>query len=614
MSDFKGYCDLYLDEDGEKVYEKCSPRWEVGMAISTTGAFQQISFCNSIATLKGGTHVNHVADQLVEAIAKRVNQNAKASGGGAKGMEIKPAHIKSHLLLFVNALVENPAFSSQTKEYMNLKESKFGSTCKLSKKFVEGVLDSGVCDRILAWSRAKEKLDLAREVRVKGNAKKVVIPKLEDANKAGSKDSEDCTLILTEGDSAKALAVAGLSVVGRDYYGVFPLRGKPLNTREASHQAIMKNHELQSIMKIMGLDPSKSYEDVSSLRYGSIMIMSDQDYDGSHIKGLIMNLIGTTWPSLLKLPGFLKEFITPIVKVSKGSVTRNFYTVGEYELWKAQNNNGKGWKSKYYKGLGTSTSAEAKEYFRKIDEHTLAFDFDTGAEEGLDLAFNKKRADDRKAWISGHVEGSYVDHTKPSLTYSEFIGKELILFSKYNVHRMIPNLVDGFQPSQRKILFSCLKRKLVSDVKVAQLSGYVSEHAAYHHGEASLQGGIVQLAQDFCGSNNLNLLIPSGQFGTRLQGGKDSASARYIFTRLHRVTRKIFHPDDDAILNYLDDDGTRCEPETYYPVIPMILCNGGEGIGTGWSSSLPNFSPRDLVNCCRAYIQVSFRDCLKSYQ
>ena len=109
--------------------------------------------------------------------------------------------------------------------------------------------------------------------------------------------------------------------------------------------------------------------------------------------------------------------------------------------------------------------------------------------------------------------------------------------------------------SQRKILFSCFKRKLYSEIRVAQLSGYVSEQAAYHHGEASLQGAIVGMAQNFVGSNNINLLQPNGQFGTRLLGGKDAGSPRYLHTVLSDITQKIFLPEDNPILDYLDDDG-----------------------------------------------------------
>jgi len=123
-------------------------------------------------------------------------------------------------------------------------------------------------------------------------------------------------------------------------------------------------------------------------------------------------------------------------------------------------------------------------------------------------------------------------------------------------------------------------------LKVAQLGGYIGEHTAYHHGEQSMYSTIIGLAQTFVGSNNINLMAPNGQFGTRAQGGPDAASPRYIFTQLTAIARKIFRPHDDALLNYLDEDGKKIEPEWFMPVIPMILVNGADGIGTGISSSL----------------------------
>jgi DNA topoisomerase-2 len=156
-------------------------------------------------------------------------------------------------------------------------------------------------------------------------------------------------------------------------------------------------------------------------------------------------------------------------------------------------------------------------------------------------------------------------------------------------------MVDGLKISLRKILYSAFKRKLTSEIKVAQFSGYVSEHSSYHHGEASLNGAIVNMAQTFVGSNNINLLEPNGQFGTRLQGGDDSASERYIFTQLNSLTRAIFPDMDDAVLNYLDDDGTLVEPEFYVPIIPFALVNGISGIGTGFSCSIPAYNPQTIV-------------------
>lgn len=426
------------------------------------------------------------------------------------------------------------------------------------------------------------------------------LTKLDDANNAGTKNSGKCTLILTEGDSAKSLAVSGLSVVGRDNFGVFPLRGKLLNVREASHAQITANAEINAIKQILGLQHGKKYDDASSLRYGHLMIMTDQDHDGSHIKGLIINMLDHFWPTLLQVPGFLLEFITPIVKVTKGKGNtrqeKTFFTIPEYEAWKEENDDGKSWSIKYYKGLGTSTTEDAKKYFSNMGKHLKPFETATPESRDLvDMAFNKKKADDRKEWLRKFQPGTYMDHRVDEIPIADFVNKELILFSMADNARSIPSAVDGLKPGQRKILFSCFKRNLKSEIKVAQLAGYVSEHSAYHHGEQSLCTTVVGMAQNFVGSNNLPLLEPLGQFGTRLQGGKDAASPRYIFTSLSPLARAVYHPLDDALLNYLNDDGQSIEPEWYLPIIPLLLINGGEGIGTGWSTSIPNYKYNDII-------------------
>ena len=175
-------------------------------------------------------------------------------------------------------------------------------------------------------------------------------------------------------------------------------------------------------------------------------------------------------------------------------------------------------------------------------------------------------------------------------------------FSKYDCDRSIPNLMDGLKTSLRKILFAGFKKNLTKEIKVAQFSGYVSEHSGYHHGEASLNGAIVGMAQDYVGSNNINLFLPNGQFGTRLLGGKDSASERYIFTELNPITRLLFPKSDDNILEMLDDDGTQVEPIYYAPIIPMILVNGSKGIGTGFSTDVMCYSVEDIIKYIKSYL------------
>ena len=165
--------------------------------------------------------------------------------------------------------------------------------------------------------------------------------------------------------------------------------------------------------------------------------------------------------------------------------------------------------------------------------------------------------------------------------------------------------MDGLKISLRKILYAAFKKGgLKTEIKVAQFSGYVSEHSAYHHGEASLNAAIVGMAQNFVGSNNINLLEPNGQFGTRGAGGRDSASERYIFTQLNKLTRLIFRQEDDAVLSYIDDDGQMVEPVYYAPAIPMILVNGSKGIGTGFSTDVMPHNPLQII----AYVRAMLRE------
>lgn len=199
-------------------------------------------------------------------------------------------------------------------------------------------------------------------------------------------------------------------------------------------------------------------------------------------------------------------------------------------------------------------------------------------------------------WLSSYDKDTFVDHNVKRLTFNNFIHKELIHFSISDNLRSIPSLVDGLKPGQRKILFACFKRNLRGEIKVAQLSGYVAEHSAYHHGEASLCQTIVNMAQDFVGSNNLNLLLPLGQFGTRQMGGKEAASPRYIFTNLSQLARTVFNEQDEQLLVAQEDEGLKIEPLNYVPTLPMILVNGTEGIGTGWSTSIPSFNPTEIID------------------
>jgi DNA topoisomerase-2 len=590
VKNFEQYINMYIGDKSEspRVYEENGERWEYAVALTPTNEFAQISFVNGIHTAKGGKHVEYILNQITRKLGDFIEKKKK--------VKVNPNTIKEQLILFLRCDIENPAFDSQTKDYMNTPSSKFGSKCDVSDKFIEKVAKMGVMDAALQLTEVKEnkaakKTDGVKSKSVRG------IPKLTDANWAGTDKSKECIIIFCEGDSAKAGIISGLSSEDRNVIGVYPMKGKILNVRGEPVKKISENKEIAEIKKILGLETGKKYvtiEDVyKNLRYGKVLFMTDQDLDGSHIKGLGINLFQSEWPTLANIPGFIGFMNTPILKAKKGDVELNFYNDGEYNEWKEANGDGNGWKIKYYKGLGTSTGKEFREYFEK--KKIVGFQHSERSDDSIDMVFNKKRADDRKDWLKYYDRESYLDTAKTNVTYEEFIDKELIHFSKYDCDRSIPNLMDGLKISLRKILFSAFKKNLTNEIKVAQFSGYVSEHSGYHHGEASLNAAIVGMAQNFVGSNNINLFMPNGQFGTRLQGGKDSASERYIFTQLNKITRSIFPAVDDNVLDYLNDDGLSVEPIYYAPIIPMVLVNGSKGIGTGFSTDIMCYNPLQII-------------------
>ena len=596
IKNFQQYVDLYIGgkDESKRVYECPDERWEYAVALSETHEFVQVSFVNGICTFKGGKHVDYIMSQITRKLVEYIEKKKK--------VRVNANSIKEQLILFLRCDVVNPAFDSQTKDYMNTPSSKFGSSCTVSDAFIEKVAKMGVMDLACSLTEAKENKMASKKT--DGTKTKTVrgIANFIDANYGGTAQSKDCILILCEGLSAMSGIVSGLSSADRNIIGIYPLKGKLLNVRGETTKKIADNKEITDIKKILGLENGREYKSMDDvhqyLRYGKVMLMTDQDLDGSHIKGLCVNLMHSEWSSLTKIPGFISFMNTPILRARKGTQTKLFYHDGEYESWKqsviASGATLHGWNIKYFKGLGTSTSAEFKEYFanKKIVDFVYR---DQSSDDAIDKVFNKKRADDRKQWLEQYDKHAFLDTNRPSVNYEEFINHEMIHFSTYDCARSIPCMVDGLKTSLRKILYCAFKSNLTNEIKVAQFSGYVSQHSAYHHGEASLNGAIVNMAQNFVGSNNIHLLKPLGQFGTRLQGGDDSASERYIFTMLNDVTRALFPVEDDAVLKYLDDDGTPVEPEYYVPIIPFVLVNGISGIGTGFSCNIPAYNPADLI-------------------
>ena len=584
--DLASYASWYLPKDAALVTDVPHLGWQIAAGDSPTDKFFSVSFVNGIWT-RSGKHVDEITNQIVSYFVNHLETKKK--------IKVRPGLVRDSLAVFVNCSVENPNFSSQTKEVMTSKVS-----CKLSEDYLKKlVLKLNIVETVMAQQAVKDTKE-ASKTDGKKQSKITGIPKLDDAVFAGTTRSHECTLILTEGDSAKAMALSGLSQDQRKFFGVFPLKGKLLNVKDTSAKKVEMTEEIANLKKIVGLESGRKYADIKSLRYGKIMIMTDQDYDGSHIRGLLINMFHELWHELIKIPGFITYMATPIVKANKGNQHKTFYTQYAYEEWR-KSDASRGWKVKYYKGLGTSTRDEAKEYFKV--PNIVPYEYAANSDKRIDLAFNKAKADDRKDWLKTYDRADIIPNT-PTLKYEDFVDKDLIHFSNYNLERSIPNMMDGLKTSQRKILYSAFKRNLKAEIRVAQFAGYVSEHSGYHHGEASLNDAIVGMAQDFVGSNNVPWFVPQGQFGTRLQGGKDSASPRYIHTYLQPYVHNLVPQDDFPCLKYRDDDGMPVEPDWYAPILPMLLINGSRGIGTGYSTFIPQFNPAELKDAITQWLKT----------
>lgn len=568
--------------------------------LTPSKEFEMVTFVNGIFTKLGGTHLDAWSDAIFRPLLEKINKKGKPQ------LNIKD--IKQYFRIFVIATVVNPHFESQSKY-------------KLESPKIEASVKTADIAKIMKWSVVSDIQDIIRSkemiVLKKSEKKKkgyVKIEGLDNANYAGTKNSHLCSLILCEGLSAKTYAVAGIEkgvygYTGRNYNGILALGGKLLNCRNSNPSIIAKNKVITDLVQALGLQHGVDYtieDNYKNLQYGRVILLTDADCDGIHISGLIMNFLHALFPSVLKRKEpFLVSMQTPIVRVFNKGGDILFYDENRFKDYVKKQN--KTVKSKYYKGLGTTKIEDVPDTF---GEKMVEYVKDDKLDESINKVFHKDFADERKKWLENYnpnPEFSLDDGGKMiEMKMSNFVNNEVIKFSHEDCKRSIPSLFDGLKQSQRKLIFSVKKRNLLyskPSLKVAQLGGYVAEHTNYHHGEQNLYQTIVKMAQEFPGSNNIPLLYRDGQFGSRNDGGSDAASPRYIFTKMESLTPLIFREEDDVLLNYIDDDGDLVEPEFYIPIIPMILVNGCTAIGTGWSSSIPCYNPKDLIECIKIWME-----------
>lgn len=589
-----------------------------------------VSFVNSVFTKLNGPHMNHVEDILLTHIYNKATATASLKLKDGVEKKINKDTIRKCVVYFVSAKIPDPKFIGQTKDTIGNTvgsfQQKFNPSDKFLKAFINKTLLNSVADVVNNKNIAK----LSKLTGVKGG--KIKDSKHVRAGYAGNPNRPGpCTLIITEGDSAGAIAISGLNVLDKNFYGVWPMKGKLMNPRDDQNKlAEDGKQQMKTIVKLMshlGLrikkEGEKQYTSTRELNYDKIIILSDQDVDGSHIKGLVINFIHTFWPELLTMNiGYINFVSSPLVKLTKGDETKEFRSLSQYNNWCLANDGGKGWNVKYYKGLGTNDKKEAQMIFiglmnkiitlvwtpqleqeKLLNGYNPAHNPNDLCDDIINLIFAKEYRNHRKYWLTLYDENITVDYSQQFVSYYEFFNRDMIEYSVDSNKRGVPHLMDGLKPTPRMIVSLCLKRKLYGkskEIKLPRLGGAVSEKYDYHHGEDILIQSVLGLAQDFPGANNIPWLTPSGNYGTRYKNGKDAAAARYLFTYLDPMIEYTIHDDDKHILSYRIEENEKKEPNWLCPDVPMILINGAEGIGTGWASLIlpcdPHLVYQNIIN------------------
>ena len=574
--------------------------------VIPSSEFEAISFVNGIQTKNGGKHVN----AWVEAVCRPVIEKLKGRKSSTSSTSLTIKDVKPYFKFLVVTRIPNPEFESQEKN-------------ELKTPVKAGPITSYQVTKIMKWPigetlkglmLSKEKKQVTKAIAV--SARHPVIDGYDKANNAGGAKGKDCTLIVCEGLSAKTFAVDGISKglngkKGRDWFGIYPLRGKMLNTRNATPTSIKNNAVITNLIKIIGLDYGNP-DKLEKLNYGRLCIITDADVDGIHIEGLILNFFHSLFPKLLTR-NFVISMKTPILRVGK-----TYYFDERSAVAALQNKRTN--KVKYYKGLG---AIEPKETDKVFGIKMLLFEEDKASDDSFKTAFDKAESAERKRWLAQYNPQNQNKHTlddedsKTEIKFaiSRYLNDELIKFFHDDCKRSIPSALDGLKESQRKIVYAAKKCNLKSGDtsgsqaaegrKVAQFGADVAKHTNYHHGEENLFKTIIKMAQSFPGSNNIPLFAELGRFGTRLEGGEDAASSRYIKTNVVPEFNNLFNPLDDALLDMREDDGDLVEPYHYVPTIPLLLVNGCVGIGTGWMCNMPQFNPKDVVTACQWWMRAA---------
>ena len=563
------------------------------------------SFVNGIITREGGVHVEAIYKNLVDSISAELEKHLD-------GIKLTKRDVVNHVSVFIACNLANPKWGAQVKDSLKGLGLEKGSDFKIEipEKQLKHVQDWELIKIIFADIQRKQSAKLKKKDGKR--TRKTGIESLDDANWAATKNFRQTILVMPEGESGSAYPTKFRDLMpnGCDRLGILPLQGKLLNVLNARFTQILENKELDEINKSLGLKSSgldyKDPKNFSTLRYGSVLLMPDADEDGLHILGLILLYFILNFPSLIEI-GFVQFMRTPVVRVDYHGQKFKFFTMTSFRRWltlvpptvKFAHED-----IDYFKGLGSCEDFHIAEDY--TDPKIATFQLDVKAQERIVLAFHKEAADHRKAWITNWVDQEVLGFENlKEVPISQFVDQELIKYSFENVIRAIPEAMDGMKDSQRKAFYAILKKlkkkstKKMGDkapkLKIEQISNYAASVTNYKHGANSLSDTMFRMARNFVGANNLPLLTPRAQLGTRKKGGKDGAASRYAYVGLPEWINLMFRKEDELILKNVVDEGEAQEYENFFPILPIHVINGIKGVGTAWSTSFPGHNPLDVA-------------------
>lgn len=572
--------------------------WDVCAIISsTTGQDNPPSIVNGIM-VKNGKHVRKIMNLITEGVEAKI-----AKLFNDKSLKFSPSYITNNVFLLMNTQIPNPAWTGQRKDELDTDIRKFAHY-SLDAKFITAMADK-LKDQILA-----SMFDNAPKAKKKKSTI-VDYEKYKPATNAGKKGSLKCGLIFCEGDSAMRRLETGIAAtIGWQDYGIISTGGVIVNARKEctvvetltgkhikQSTKLANNVFLNAFFNILGLNPLHKYDpdsptykkEIQQLNYGHIIGGVDQDLDGKgNILALVLNNIAMLFPNLLKA-GFVKWLSTPIIRLypKAGGKVIEFHSIAEFDIWCKANDVSK-YNPRYYKGIGSHSKEEAVQMFKTFHQNLITYTVDPRTNELCEIYFGLD-PDKRKVELSRpsrilSTDEVLAQRQTRQISVSDHFEIEANAYQKDNLDRKLDHIADGYNQSGRKIRDG-LQKSMGSgkEMRVEQMSGYISEHEFYHHGGASLEASITGYGLITPGGKQLPIIIPLSNFGSRKEGGHDASSPRYIRAIMNTpLTNALDPPIDYWILPFNFEEGQRAEPKYYAPIIPTVICESTEIPAHGW--------------------------------